>query len=130
MPPSPRAVGAHIPAHAPRPDASAAPSPPRAAEAHNSRPVALTPHEVRALDFIRNRILATGAAPTLEELCGGMGWAARSTAHRVVDGLVRHGMLIKTPARLRGLALPDGPLLSTVPTAALRAELARRQEVL
>jgi hypothetical protein len=125
--PSPCAVGAHIPAHAPRPDASAAPSPPRAAEALHSRAAALTPLEIRALDFIRNRISVTGTAPTLEELCGGMGWAAKSTAHRIVESLVRQGLLIKTAARLRGLALADGPQLSTVPTAALRAELARRQ---
>lgn len=116
-----------IPAHAPRPDASAAPSPPRAAEAHGSRAAALTPHEIRALDFIRDTITATGSAPTLEEITAAMGWAAKSSAHRIVESLVRHGLLIKTAARLRGLALAAGPSLSAVPTAALRAELARRQ---
>lgn len=127
--PSPCAAGAVIPAHAPRPDASAAPSPPRAAEAHDLR-VALTQHELRALDFIRDMITIRGTAPTLIEVAGALGLQSRSNAHRIVESLVRTGLLIKSPSRLRGLALPDRPLLSSVPTAALRAELARRQEVL
>lgn len=120
------AVGADIPALAPRPDASAAPSPPRAAEAHHSY-AALTPREVRALDFIRDRIARQGAAPTLAEIAALLGQRSRSGAHNVVEALVDRGLLIKTPGRLRGLALADTPLLSSVPTAALRAELARRE---
>lgn len=124
------AIGGDIPAHAPRPDASAALSPPGAAEAHNSRPLALTRQELEALDFIREQIAGQGTAPTLAEIAVRLGMQSRSNAHRIVDSLVRHGALIKTACRLRGLALADGPRLSTVPTAALRAELARRQEVL
>lgn len=88
--------------------------------------MALTEQELRALDFIRDRINSKGTAPTLEEITAAMGWAAKSSAHRVVQSLVWHGLLIKTASRLRGLALAAGPVLSTVPTAALRAELARR----
>jgi hypothetical protein len=123
---SPCAVGAHIPAHAPCPDASAAPSPPRAAEALHSRAAALTPLQIRALDFIRDRITAAGSAPTLDTIAAHMGWAAKSSAHRIVESLVRKGMLVKTAWGHHGLALADGPQLSSVPTAALRAELARR----
>ncbi len=124
--PSPGAAGAVIPAHAPRPDASAAPSPPRAAEAHHPV-IALTQHEIRTLDFVRETIATTGSSPTLVEIAAELRMHSRSNAHRIVDSLVRHGLLIKTACRLRGLALPDGQLLSSVPTAALRAELARRQ---
>ncbi|HEV7340837.1 MAG TPA: helix-turn-helix domain-containing protein [Sphingopyxis sp.] len=86
----------------------------------------MTLAEIRALDFIRARIVATQTAPTLSELCAGMGWASRSTAHRVVTSLVRQGALTRKPGSLRGLALADAPLLTVVPTADLRAELARR----
>lgn len=89
----------------------------------------MTPHELRALDFIRDRIATTGSAPTYQEISTHLGWSARSGAHRVVDALIRQGALVRLPNRQRGIALADGPRLSTVPTAALRAELARRQEV-
>lgn len=118
-------VGDDIPALAPRPDASAAPSPPGVAEAHSFS--ALTPHELQAFDFIRDRITGQGTAPTLAEIADELGLKARSGAHRIVEALVWHGLLIKTPDRLRGLALADAPRLFTVPTAALRAELARRE---
>lgn len=87
---------------------------------------ALTPNELRALDFIRDRISAQGTAPTLEEIADALGMYSRSNAHRIVESLVRHGLLIKAPGRLRGLALAAGPRLFNVPTDALRAELARR----
>lgn len=88
--------------------------------------MALTRHELTALDFIRDSITTTGTAPTLVQVAAALGLQSRSNAHRIVESLVRNGLLIKTACRLRGLALPDGPLLSSVPTAALRAELARR----
>lgn len=87
---------------------------------------ALTPLELRALDFIRKRIAETGSAPTYQEISTELGWKAKSGAHRIVDALIRQGVLIRRPNTLRGLALADGPRLSIVPTAALRAELARR----
>lgn len=113
----------------PTPDAPAVQCPPAAAGAQVSY-AALTPTELKTLDFIRDRIIAMGFAPTLEEIAAEFGWAAKSSAHRVVEALVGQGLLVKTAARKRALALPDGPLLSSVPTAALRAELARRQEVI
>lgn len=119
------APGAVIPAP-PTPDAPAVQCPPAAAGAHVSC-AALTPTELKVLDFIRERIARQGFAPTLEEIAARFGWAAKSSAYRVVDALVGLGLLIKTPVRKRGLALAGGPVLSSVPTAALRAELARRQ---
>lgn len=87
----------------------------------------LTPAELRALDFIRDRIAKTGSAPTHQEIADEMGLRAKSGAHRIVDSLIRHGALLRRPHVERGLALADGPRLFTVPTVALRAELARRE---
>lgn len=86
----------------------------------------MTLAEIRALDFIRDRIVATQVTPTLEELCAAMGWKAKSTAHRVVTSLVWQGMLVRKRASKRALALADAPKLAVVPTGDLRAELARR----
>jgi SOS-response transcriptional repressor LexA len=87
----------------------------------------MTTYEIRTLDFIRERKVTTQVSPTLDEICAHMGWAAKSTAHRVVTELVRQGLLIRKTASKRGLELPDMPKLAAVSTADLRAELARRQ---
>lgn len=86
----------------------------------------MTPAELCALDFIRGRIGATGCAPTLDEIAGELGWHAKSNAHRVVDSLVRQGALDRDPHKARGLTLPRTPALSSIPTAELHAEIARR----
>lgn len=86
----------------------------------------MTLAEIRALDFIRDRIVTTQVAPTLEELCAAMGWKAKSTAHRVVTSLVWQGMVVRKYGSKRALALADAPKLAIVPTADLQAELARR----
>ena len=88
---------------------------------------ALTPTELKALDFIRDRIAKTGSSPTYQKISTELGWKAKSGAHRIVDCLIREGVLVRRPNTLRGLAIADGPRLFTVPTAALRAELARRE---
>ncbi len=86
----------------------------------------MTPHELQALDFIRERVAATGCAPTLDEIAARFGWTAKSSAHRLTDSLVRQGMLIRDPHKARNLTLPDAPSLALVPTSALESELARR----
>ncbi len=86
----------------------------------------MTPHEIRALDFIRERIAATACAPTLQEIAHELGFAAKSTAARIVDSLVWQGHLIRDPHKARNLRLTDTPPLTAVPTEALLAELARR----
>lgn len=120
------ASGALIPASPPAAGAPAVSAPlgGRGTISH----AALTLNELAALDFIRDVIAATGVAPTLDELAAAFGWHSRSSAHRIVESLIGQGMLVKTAARKRGLALASVPLLSSVPTDALRAELARRQE--
>lgn len=86
----------------------------------------MTPVELTALDIIRDSIVATGCAPTLDELARRLGWSSRSNAHRIVDALVRQGMLDREPNKARNLTLPSGPALGSVPTEALAAELERR----
>ena len=122
------AVGADIPAHPPAAGAPVVTAPPATGAEIQARGASLTPLELGVLDFIRDVIGATGLGPTLEEIADKFCWHSRSSAHRVAESLVRKGLLIKTAASKRGLALADTPLLSSVPTAALRAELARRQE--
>lgn len=88
----------------------------------------MTRMEVIALDFIRERIARRASAPTLDEIAGHCGWAAKSTAARLVESLERQGLLIREPHKARNIRLPDAPALTIVPTEALRAELARRQQ--
>jgi len=86
----------------------------------------VTRDEVKALDFIRERIATTGCSPTLEEIAAEMGLSAKSNAHRLVDCLVRQGALVRRANVTRGLRLADTPLLTAIPTDVLRAELYRR----
>lgn len=89
----------------------------------------MTLAEIRALDFIRDRIATSQASPTLEEISAVMGWKARSGAHALVTSLVRQGLLVRKPASKRGLELADAPKLAMVSTADLHAELVRRGEM-
>lgn len=86
----------------------------------------MTRFEQQGLDFIRDRIVATGIAPTLDEISAELGWSAKSSAHRVVDSLIRQGLLVREPHKARNLQLADVPPLGAVPTQALQSELARR----
>lgn len=86
----------------------------------------MTPVEQQVLHFIRDRIEQTGLAPTVQEIADHIGAASKSSAARAVDSLIAQRLLIRTPQRTRGLALPDLPNLDAVPTRALRAALERR----
>lgn len=85
----------------------------------------MTPHELQALDLIRERIAVAGFAPTYRELAAEIG-VTLSGAHRCVDGLVCIGAVKRTPAKSRGLMIADLPDMRPVPTDVLTAELARR----
>lgn len=84
--------------------------------------------EIRALDLIRDRIVRTQAAPTLDELAAALGWKSKSTAHFVVTSLVEQGVLVRQRGAHRGLALADAPKLMLVPTPDLQAELTRCEQ--
>ena len=85
----------------------------------------MTDREYRVLYFIRRYIEANGIAPTFPEIAEALGNKSRGTAHGIVTSLVRAGLLERTEGGSRNLKLP-GVNLASVPTAALRAELERR----
>jgi SOS-response transcriptional repressor LexA len=85
----------------------------------------MTELQLRVFDFIRDRIERTGVAPNYTEIAAAMGSRSRGGAHSLVAILIRDGLLEKTGAGSRNLKLP-GVRLVTVPAAALRAELERR----
>lgn len=58
----------------------------------------MTPIHARVLDIIR-RYTAAGAPPSLDQICGEMGWQAKSRAHRVVSMLKREGVVDWEPRR-------------------------------
>ena len=87
----------------------------------------MTPHQRKVLDFVRDEIELRGDAPGLQRIANHLGLRARSSAHRLVDALVRDGLLVRRGAgRSVNLHLPGADLRS-VPTRALLAELARRE---
>ena len=86
----------------------------------------MTPAQTEVLDFVRASLEQTGCAPTMTDIAAHIGMKSKSAAKRLVDQLVSQGLLIRTPYRSRGLALPDTRPLVTVPTRALAAELQRR----
>lgn len=86
----------------------------------------MTENQQKLLDFIRARIETTGGSPTYEEMRQHLGCASKSLVARVVESLVEQGKLYRMAKRHRGLALTPHNL-SSVPTADLTAELARRE---
>ena len=90
----------------------------------------MTPKQARVLDMVRDELHATGLAPTYQEIADRLGMPAKSGVSRTIDLLVAEGKLVKRKGTARPLALPDHADLTVVPTPLLRAELARRGEIL
>ncbi|WP_198355975.1 LexA family protein [Sphingomonas sp. TX0522] len=89
----------------------------------------MTPQQLRALDFVRDRITEAGWSPTIRELGGHLGLGSSAT-YRLIERLGAAGHLVLKRNTARGLSLPDMPDLRVVGSSALRAELARRGETL
>lgn len=85
----------------------------------------MTEKEKELLEFISERIEATGIAPTFTEMGEAMGIASKSSIMQRVEGLIAQGYLVRRERVRRGLALAT-PNLARVPTSHLRAELERR----
>ena len=85
----------------------------------------MTPYQLKVLDFVRARIEARGISPTYDEIRRELGHKSKSSTARIVDALVRQGHLHRQSGRHHGLSLAARSL-AQVPTADLRAELARR----
>lgn len=88
----------------------------------------MTEGERKVLDFVRDRIEATGLAPTVQEIQQHLGLRSKSAVFQRISGLVRQGLLERQRSRSRGLALPGVPDLAMVSTTAIYAELSRRGE--
>lgn len=90
----------------------------------------MTPEQLRAFDFVRDRLTGTGYAPTVVEMQQHLGLASKSSVHRLVSSLVERGMLAREQNKERGLSLIGEPDLRRASLDAIKAELARRGETL
>lgn len=86
----------------------------------------MTPVQIKALDFVRDRIAATGVSPTYLEIADAISAGSKSYAFRVVEQLIDYGALRRGPAGARRSLSLTEPSIFTVPTPALLAELQRR----
>ncbi|PKP93163.1 MAG: hypothetical protein CVT77_06430 [Alphaproteobacteria bacterium HGW-Alphaproteobacteria-16] len=85
----------------------------------------MTEHEIKALDFIRERIVRGGFSPSRREISRSIGISVPAT-QRIVESLDRQGKIRCIPAKHRGIELTETVDVRTVPSDVLRAELARR----
>ena len=85
----------------------------------------MTRAELQLLDWLREFLAVSGHSPAIRQIAGHLGVNV-SSAHRLVDGLVRQGALLREPGRAHGLRLADAPDLRPIPSDVLAAELARR----
>lgn len=89
----------------------------------------LSADAMRVYDYVRDMITECGDAPTLREIADRFDTRSITVARRWIDDLCAAGMLVRTTAAERNLALMDeaAPDLRFVATGALQAELSRRQ---
>jgi SOS-response transcriptional repressor LexA len=85
----------------------------------------MTPAQLKALDFVRDRITEAGFSPTFKEIaehCGN----TPTAAFLLVERLVENGYLRRDGKKHRALALADRPDARLLSTDAIQSELARR----
>jgi len=68
-------------------------------------PDPLTPKQRSVLDFIRHFFAKWGYAPTIAEICDGLGLASTATVHKHLKILVDKGHIDALPRRSRGLSV-------------------------
>lgn len=68
-------------------------------------PDPLTPKQRTVLDFIRRFFAEWGYAPTIAEICDGLGLASTATVHKHLKTLVEKGHIDSLPGRSRGLSV-------------------------
>lgn len=85
----------------------------------------MKPDERKLFDFIARTIEATGEAPSYREMMAHMGVKSKNGVAIRLDRLCAQGHLVRDARVHRGLQLARSPL-GNIPTAELRAELARR----
>lgn len=89
----------------------------------------LSADAMRVYDYVRDMITEIGEAPTLSEISDRFDLRSVTRARMSIDDLCSAGLLIRTTATVRNLALVEieAPDLRNVATGALQAELSRRQ---
>jgi hypothetical protein len=85
----------------------------------------MTQRELALLDWLREFMAVSGQSPSIRLIAEQQGIGV-SSAHRLIDGLVRQGALTREPGRHHSLRLAELPDLRAVPNDMLVAELARR----
>ena len=71
-------------------------------------PDPLTPKQRTVLEFVRRFFTEWGYAPTIAEICDGLGLASTATVHKHLKTLVDKGHLDSLPGRSRGLSVKPG----------------------
>ena len=85
----------------------------------------MTPNEIKALDYIRERITVAGYSPTLSEIGVHIG-VSNAGAMKIANALVESRHIRRVPSKKRGIELLGVTDLRSTDTAALMAELQRR----
>lgn len=69
------------------------------------------------LEFVSQYMQKNGYAPTLAEICDGLGLRSPATVHEHIQNLIIKGVLKKTDGTRRGIEVVDQKILGWVPSA-------------
>jgi repressor LexA len=67
----------------------------------------LTETQRRVFEFVRDRLMAGQAAPTMREVAAKFGWSSKRAAECHVEAIVKKGWLVSEPGKARSLRLKD-----------------------
>lgn len=87
-----------------------------------TRSYGLTQRQHDVLVFVRGFIAERGHSPSYSEIADFLGLRSKSGVHRLIEGLVERGHIVRTPCLARSLALP----MDFVPAEAAIAATLRR----
>src|SRR6201986_4603767 len=76
----------------------------------------LTKKQHELLLFINQRLIATGVAPSFDEMKDALRLRSKSGIHRLISGLEERGFIRRLPHRARALEVMKLPEESAVPT--------------
>lgn len=78
--------------------------------------IPLTIKEARLLQFIKDKIEETGAAPSLREISSGCGFNSAANSHLMIRNLEAKKYLKRIPGKHRGVSvLPQGAVVTLNP---------------
>src|SRR3989449_9075248 len=76
----------------------------------------LTKKQHELLLYINQRLLATGVAPSFDEMKDALNLRSKSGIHRLISGLEERGFIRRLPHRARALEVIKLPTESAAPT--------------